>query len=272
MMPALPNRGLCVGMHANEICINCDRRVAEPAQKYCPGCGQPTPVHRIDWHFLGHELEHSVLHMDRGILYSLKLLMLQPGRLLRDYIEGRRGNQVKPLLLITMMSAAVVLLNKLVSGGSLMDGGASQAVATNQAVPAQLQQFMLASAAVGEWVSGHFAAFTLMLLPIEALVFWFVFRRFSRLNYPEWLVVTTLLTVQTFVIWLLLIPLHRWLPFVQSLAGLMGMIYAAASLMHFFAARPLWSTLWRTLLAFGVFSVISSMLVLGATLVVMWVA
>lgn len=259
-----------MGMHDNSRCINCERAVTGAEQKFCPNCGQPTPVHRIDWHFLGHELEHSVLHMDRGILYSLKQLMLRPGGLLRDYIEGRRGNQVKPLLLITMMSAAVVLLNKLVSGGSLIDGGAHQAIATGQAVPEQLQQFMLASRTVGEWISGHFAAFTLMLLPFEALTFWLVFRRFSRLNYPEWLVITTLLTVQTFVIWLLLIPLHRWLPYAQSLAGLMGMIYGAASLMQFFATRPLLSTLWRTAVALGVFSVTSTVLVLVATIVVTW--
>ena len=46
-------------MHDNSHCINCALAVAGPGQKFCPGCGQPTPAHRIDWHFLGHELEHS---------------------------------------------------------------------------------------------------------------------------------------------------------------------------------------------------------------------
>ena len=48
-------------------CINCGHAVVGPDQTFCPACGQPTQPHRIDWHFLGHELEHSVLHMDRGI-------------------------------------------------------------------------------------------------------------------------------------------------------------------------------------------------------------
>ena len=60
------------------------------------------------------------------------------------------------------------------------------------------------SASITLCVESHFAAFTLMLLPIEALVFRVVFNRYSKLNYPEWLVITTLLTVQTFVIWLLM--------------------------------------------------------------------
>ena len=81
-------------------CANCDRTIDGADQKFCPACGQPTPAHRIDWHFLGHELEHSVLHMDRGIFYSLKHLILRPGHFIRDYIEGRRARHVKPLMLI----------------------------------------------------------------------------------------------------------------------------------------------------------------------------
>ena len=261
-----------MGMQVSSSCINCDRASAGADQKYCPNCGQPTPVHRIDWHFLGHELEHSVLHMDRGILYSLKQLMLQPGRLLRDYIEGRRGNQVKPLLLITMMAAAVVLLNRLIAGGTMMDTGVSEALAAGQAVPAELLRLMAASHSVAAWVDSHFAAFTLMLLPIEALVFWQVFRRYSRLNYPEWLVMITLLTVQVFVIWSVLVLLYRWLSQAQLVAALLGMIYNAFSLVHFFQDRPVWSTLWRTAVALAVFSLISSAAVMAAALVVMRVA
>lgn len=258
-----------MGMHVDTSCINCDRATGGPEQKYCPNCGQPTPAHRIDWHFLGHELEHSVLHMDRGILYSLKQLMLQPGRLLRDYIEGRRGNQVKPLLLITMMAAAVVLLNRLITGGSMMDTGASEAMATAQAVPAEVLRVMAAYRTVGAWIDSHFAAFTLMLLPIEALVFWQVFRRYSQLNYPEWLVMITVLTVQTFVIWSVLVLLHRWLPHAQLMAALLGMIYAAVSLVQFFQDRAVWSTIWRTAVSLALFSLISSSAVMAAALVVM---
>jgi hypothetical protein len=258
-----------MGMHVNDRCINCDRAVGGPEQKFCPNCGQPTPVHRIDWHFLGHELEHSVLHMDRGILYSLKQLMLRPGTLLRDYIEGRRGNQVKPLLLITMMAAAVLLLNRLVTGGGMIDAGASDVMLGGQALPADLVPLMAAYHAVSAWVDAHFAAFTLMLLPIEALVFWGVFHRYSRLNYPEWLVIITLLTVQTFVIWLVLMLLHRWLPLAHALAGVLGMIYGVASLVQFFQDCSAWSTIWRAVIGFLIFSAFSMVAVLVATLVVM---
>lgn len=258
-----------MGMHDNSRCINCERAVTGAEQKFCPNCGQPTPVHRIDWHFLGHELEHSVLHMDRGILYSLKQLMLRPGKVLRDYIEGRRGNQVKPLLLITMMSAVVLVLNRLLIGTSIADGGASEAILAGQALPAEMLRFMAASRSVGTWIESHFAAFTLMLLPIEALAFRLFFSRYSKLNYPEWLVITSLLTVQTFVIWSVLVLLHRWVPQTQVLAGMLGMTYSLVSLVQFFQQRPTWSTVWRGVLALGVFSVVCVIVVFAVTVAVM---
>lgn len=59
--------------------------------------------------------------MDRGILYTLKGLMLRPGHLMRDYLDGRRANHVKPMLLVMMMAAVVVLLTKYVAGTVPLD-------------------------------------------------------------------------------------------------------------------------------------------------------
>ena len=258
-----------MGMHVDASCINCGRAVGGADQKFCPGCGQPTPVHRIDWHFLGHELEHSVLHMDRGILYSLKQLMLQPGKLLRDYIEGRRGNQVKPLLMITMMSAVVLLLNRLLTDGGVMNSDAMNALGAGPAVPPEMVKVLVSFRSVNAWIESNFAAFTLMLLPLEALIFRVVFSRFGKLNYPEWLVITTLLTVQVFVVWSLLVLVHRWLPQTQVLAVLLGSAYSVVSLVQFFEGRPIWSTLWRALLALGTFSVLSTMATVVAVIVVL---
>ena len=262
-----------MGMHVSDSCINCDRAVSGADQKFCPNCGQPTPAHRIDWHFLGHELEHSVLHMDRGILYALRELMLRPGRLMRDYIEGRRGNQVKPLLMIMVTAAAVVLLSRFLGDGAVAGASAEAMMSMKSGSPEALAimgRYITASQAVMEWANAHFAAFTLLLLPLEALVLWVVFLGYSRLNYPEWLVVTALLTVQVFVVWMVLILLHRWIPQTQVWVGLAAVIYAVYSLLQFFDGRPAWSTIWRTLLGYGVFWVASSLVLSAVTVVVMF--
>jgi uncharacterized phage infection (PIP) family protein YhgE len=82
-------------------------------------------------------------------------------------------------------------------------------------------------------------------------------------------VITTLLTVQAFVIWSVLVLLHRWVPNTQMLAGMLGMLYSVVSLVQFFQQRPAWSTVWRSLLALALFSVVSAMLVFAVTITVM---
>lgn len=253
-------------------CANCDEAVQGPAQKFCPACGQPTPAHRIDWHFLGHELEHSVLHMDRGILYSLKGLMLRPGHLMRDYIEGRRGGQVKPLMLLMIMAAVVVLVSKFFLQGDVigaaMSAGGAGAVKANAGAQIDPALMANAGAAAEEWMNRHFAAFTLLLLPLEALAFKLSFHRQGNPNYPEWLVITAFLTAQTFVLWALAVPLQRWFPQAPAWVLLVAIAYSVFSLAQFFHPYPRWKSALRALLGFGIVMLANAVLTMVVAFVV----
>ncbi len=69
-------------------CQNCD---AEIEKNYCSTCGQKTDTQRITIkHFLFHDLLHGVLHLDKGILFTLKETILRPGQAALDYIKGKR--------------------------------------------------------------------------------------------------------------------------------------------------------------------------------------
>ncbi|WP_428150632.1 DUF3667 domain-containing protein [Brevundimonas sp.] len=63
---------------------------------FCANCGQPTHVHRTLLH-LGEELLHGVMHFDARIWRTLPLLIANPGRLTREWIEGKRTRYVSPL-------------------------------------------------------------------------------------------------------------------------------------------------------------------------------
>lgn len=82
------------GDHAS-ICSDCG---AETDGKFCAACGQPTHSHRTLLH-LGEELLHGVMHFDARIWRTLPLLAFNPGRLTREWIEGRRTRYVSPLAL-----------------------------------------------------------------------------------------------------------------------------------------------------------------------------
>lgn len=82
-----------------ENCANCG---AVLAGHFCQQCGQRAHVHRSLLH-LGEELLHGLLHFDAKAWRTLPLLVIQPGRLTRNYIEGKRTRYVSPLALFLFM-------------------------------------------------------------------------------------------------------------------------------------------------------------------------
>lgn len=79
--------------HAHGVCSDCG---AETSGNFCANCGQPTHVHRSLLH-LGEELLHGVMHFDARIWRTLPLLWLNPGRLTREWVDGKRTRYVSPL-------------------------------------------------------------------------------------------------------------------------------------------------------------------------------
>lgn len=75
------------------VCTDC-AAVAEG--RFCPNCGQPTHIHRSLLH-LGEEMLHGVLHFDARIWRTLPLLVVNPGRLTREWVQGKRTRYVSPL-------------------------------------------------------------------------------------------------------------------------------------------------------------------------------
>jgi len=81
------------GEHDHGVCSDCG---AQTSGNFCANCGQPTHVHRTLLH-LGEELLHGVMHFDARIWRTLPLLWLNPGRLTREWVAGRRTRYVSPL-------------------------------------------------------------------------------------------------------------------------------------------------------------------------------
>jgi len=90
--------------------MNCKNCNTELNSKFCPDCGQPTSLKRIDGHYIVHEIEH-VLHFEKGILYTIKELLLNPGENVRHFITENRVRLVKPILFIIVTSLIYTLVN-----------------------------------------------------------------------------------------------------------------------------------------------------------------
>ncbi|MDP3552007.1 MAG: DUF3667 domain-containing protein [Novosphingobium sp.] len=84
------------GGHTHEsACLNCGTALVG---SHCHACGQAAHVHRTLGAFF-HDLLHGVFHFEGKIWRTLPLLALQPGKLTREYIDGRRASYVSPIAL-----------------------------------------------------------------------------------------------------------------------------------------------------------------------------
>lgn len=90
--------------------MNCKNCNTEVNLKFCPECGQPKRLKRIDGHYILHEIEH-VLHFERGILYSVKELCINPGQTIRNYISDNRSRLVKPIIFIIITSLIYTIIS-----------------------------------------------------------------------------------------------------------------------------------------------------------------
>jgi len=82
--------------HSHESdCLNCGTRLVGA---HCHACGQAAHVHRTLGAF-AHDLLHGVFHFEGKTWRTLPLLIWQPGKLTREYIDGRRASYVSPIAL-----------------------------------------------------------------------------------------------------------------------------------------------------------------------------
>ena len=94
-------------------CRNC----GTPAPlKFCPECGQETTLHPPTLGEFLHEFVGHYVALEGQMWRTLRLLLTRPGRLTREYLDGRRRRYVLPLRLYLTASFVFFLVLKLVVG------------------------------------------------------------------------------------------------------------------------------------------------------------
>ena len=91
------------------ICRNCE----EPfVGNYCPNCGQPAKLRKIDKHYVIQEIG-DFLFAHRGMLYTIKQILIRPGKSVRQFIIEDRCRFVKPITFLFMTALIYALASNL---------------------------------------------------------------------------------------------------------------------------------------------------------------
>jgi len=109
----------------------CKKCKSEIRQNYCSNCGTSVVLKRINGQYILKEIS-SVLNFDRGILYTIRELLLRPGKNIQTFILEDRNRLVKPIIFIIITSLIYMLAQQFLhfEGGYVNAGGFEESVTT----------------------------------------------------------------------------------------------------------------------------------------------
>jgi hypothetical protein len=111
-----PRHHLVPATRAPAACLDCG---ATLTGAYCADCGQSATVHVLSMREVAGDVTHSLLHLDSRVWRTLRLLLLRPGELTRDFIAGRHQRHLPPFRLYLAISVLFFSLSALLPGAEI---------------------------------------------------------------------------------------------------------------------------------------------------------
>jgi len=197
-----------------ELCKNCHQ---VHQGNFCSHCGQKTKTVRLDSSYIKDEVKYTILHVNKGFFFTVKELFTRPGETIKEFIEGKRINHYKPLLLVFVLAGINGFLSLQLDFSSMIQqyGGQTQ----------QNAKFMQEYSKVMHWFFAHYAFMEILALPIVSLVSWLSFKKWGY-NYIENIIINCFASGQRLVFGIFSILLYIVLPknAVMQMGGFMALI------------------------------------------------
>ena len=204
--------------------MNCKNCNTEVNSKFCPDCGQPTSLKRIDRHYIIHEIEH-ILHFERGILYTIRELITNPGQNIRTYLSENRSRLVKPVIFIIITSLIYTLTSHFFH---IKEEVINFEVSDKSAIGSILK-----------WMQEHYG-YTSILTGIFIAIWLKIFFKKYEYNFYELLIMLCFVQGISMLIFAIFAFLQGISHFnLLSFAGILGVIYMTWGIGNFFEERKI---------------------------------
>lgn len=177
-------------MNKTKHCLNCNSIVKG---NYCSHCGQSANFSRTTPKELMEELQYGILHVNKGLLYTTKELLLRPGNTINNYLVGKRVKYTKPFVFLLIWGAIYSVVFHLFHYFPMEELNDK-----NNEVLGYIPFY--------DWASSHYSFVSLILTPVYALCAYWLFHR-KGYNYAEHLVVFSYMLGTTIFLILLSYPL-----------------------------------------------------------------
>ena len=122
---------------------NCRNCGYETLGAYCQNCGQRSSIHKVTFIETGQDFINAVFSVDAPFFTTLKGLFLNPGRMLREYLDGRRKRYYKPVAFFILITIIYLLVRALIGFDPFKNSTVSVQDETVQQLLMQARDFML---------------------------------------------------------------------------------------------------------------------------------
>ena len=260
-------------------CANCGAPFVPERRAFCPECGQETRLRAPTLGEFVQQFGGAYFSTEGALWRTLKLMLLRPGELTRQYLAGRRKHYVLPLRLYLTISLVTLLLMRVLAGAEINLGGSADLdlskgeytlLQFDENTGAGLKDGVFFCRGMPAWVCkrlerrldtdpkglqreaealsgrliGNLGGAMFLMVPLFALLQKIVYWN-RGLRYTEHLVFALHLHAAWFLCLLLTLLPWQWMP---AVAALIVPWYALASLKRVYGGR--WG--WRWLRAAGV--------------------
>lgn len=182
-------------MSSNKVnCLNCGTKTIG---KYCHNCTQKSDTQRLNVkNFIHNDIIHGTLHLDKGLLFTLKEIIVRPGKVASDYIKGHRVKYYN-FFYLTLILIGLILFLKGFNKGSISNEIPNRSI--NKA------SFNLGK----ELASNYLKHFLLSFIPLLALSSRVAYRK-TKLNLAEHVIIAGVSLIYILLYILALQIIHLW--------------------------------------------------------------
>lgn len=192
-----------------------------PEKEYCQNCGQLNQVKRIDGKYIMSELG-SIFNFEKGILFTVKELLIRPGASIQTFVLQDRNKLVKPIVYIVVCSLFYTLLQSFLR---FEDGYVNYSF---QGGDASTMEFLL------NWVSSNYGYANLIMAIFIALWIRIMFKK-SQFNMFEILILLCFVMGTAMLIFSFIGLLDSLVAFqILDKGFLLGFLYTAWAIGQFF--------------------------------------
>lgn len=222
-------------------CLNCNEIIL---QNFCSQCGQRRNK-RIDRQYITDEVQYTILQTNKGFLYSLKKIIVNPGKTAREFIDGKRVKHYTPISMAFVLTGISTFISyKFIGIADIINE-----LYAKQGINQNFTNAYL------DFLSNYISLVFLLMIPIFAVFTKIGFRKWGH-NYYEHIVMNAyLLSFYNLISILLIYPLMYIFKSdsaaVASISGYSMFLYPFI-LFYFFkgfyAEKPIFAVITKILL------------------------